>query len=73
MIDKTKTAEDPPKGLLWNIPAVKKWPLSKAREVMNKISTTYIWWDWMCVPQRGDKPLSVELMKAQCEEITKQR
>ncbi|KAI6765988.1 hypothetical protein HG530_007058 [Fusarium avenaceum] len=73
MIDKAKTAEDPPKGLLWNVPAVKKWPLSKAREVMNKIGTTYVWWDWMCVPQHGDKPLSDELQKAQCEEIAKQR
>lgn len=72
ILDKANPASDPPGGLLWDVPGVTKWPLSKAREVMRRIGTRYIWWDWMCVPQRGKEPLSRELQEVQGQEIGKQ-
>ncbi|PYH46487.1 uncharacterized protein BP01DRAFT_293944, partial [Aspergillus saccharolyticus JOP 1030-1] len=67
-------APNPPAGLLWDVPTVSAWPLSRAREVMQTIGTRYVWWDWMCVPQRGEglRPLSRELEVVQAEEIGKQ-
>jgi hypothetical protein len=69
-----KPASDPPRGLLWDVPGVKPWPLSTAKRVMETMGCRYIWWDWMCVPQRGYglRELSPELLQAQAEEIGKQ-
>jgi hypothetical protein len=66
-----KPATDLPEGVVWKVPTTSKWPLSKARDMMQKIGTRYIWWDWMCVPQvrECDDPV---LYKAKGEEIGKQ-
>ncbi|PQE31566.1 Heterokaryon incompatibility protein [Rutstroemia sp. NJR-2017a WRK4] len=64
-----------PEGIQWDVPGTKKWPLSKTRDVMNTISTRYMWWDWMCVPQGGResmRELSPELERVKGEEIGKQ-
>lgn len=72
--DSGNSAPDPPRGLLWDVPGVTEWSLSKAKEAMKIIGTRYIWWDWMCVPQRvkGMKELSRELGEVQAQEIGKQ-
>lgn len=80
IVDPEKRASDIPRGIFWDIPATTKWPLSKAREVMENIGTRYVWWDWMCVPQGGKpgapesgmKPLTPELKTVQGEDIGKQ-
>ncbi|KAF5657159.1 heterokaryon incompatibility protein [Fusarium heterosporum] len=64
-----------PRNVPWDLPTTTKWPLSKAREVMEKIGTRYVWWDWMCVPQGGKgrlRSLTEELKAVQGEEIGKQ-
>lgn len=63
---------DVPEGVVWKVPTTSKWPLSKAREVMRKIGTRYIWWDWMCVPQGREHELDPKLLRAQRQEIAKQ-
>ncbi|OJJ82272.1 uncharacterized protein ASPGLDRAFT_585760 [Aspergillus glaucus CBS 516.65] len=72
--DSGNSAPDPPRGLLWDVPGVTEWSLSEAKEAMKMIGTRYIWWDWMCVPQRvkGMKELSRELGEVQAQEIGKQ-
>ncbi|KAK6810946.1 hypothetical protein RU639_013259 [Aspergillus parasiticus] len=67
-----KPASDTPEGVVWTVPTTTKWPLSRARQVMEKIGTRYIWWDWMCVPQGLKDQLDPELFKAKGEEIGKQ-
>lgn len=67
-----KPATDKPKGVVWNVPTTSKWTLARAKEVMQKIGTRYIWWDWMCVPQGLPKDLTPQLLRAQGEEIGKQ-
>ncbi|KAJ5683366.1 hypothetical protein N7462_006531 [Penicillium macrosclerotiorum] len=67
-----KPALDVPKGIVWTVPTTSKWSLARAREVMRKIGTRYIWWDWMCVPQGRVQDLTPELLKAKGEEIGKQ-
>ncbi|KAB8271100.1 hypothetical protein BDV30DRAFT_250262 [Aspergillus minisclerotigenes] len=67
-----KPASGTPEGVVWTVPTTSKWPLSRARQVMEKIGTRYIWWDWMCVPQGRDHQLDPELLKAKGEEIGKQ-
>jgi hypothetical protein len=73
-IQEDRPASDPPRGLFWDVPAVKRWSLSTAKRVMEKIGCRYIWWDWMCVPQRGRglRELTPELLQVQAEEIGKQ-
>jgi len=73
--DYENLATDTPQGIQWDVPGTQRWPLSNARNVMNKIGTRYMWWDWMCVPQGGRgamKKLSPELEKVKGEEIAKQ-
>lgn len=74
IIDAGHPAPDPPAGLLWDVPGVKKWPLSKARKVMETMGTRFMWWDWMCVPQQGEgmRELDKNLRDAKGEEIGKQ-
>ncbi|KAF5002374.1 hypothetical protein FGRMN_386 [Fusarium graminum] len=64
-----------PRNVPWDLPTTTKWPLSKAREVMERIGTRFVWWDWMCVPQGGKgrtRTLTEELKAVQGEEIGKQ-
>ncbi|RAH76253.1 hypothetical protein BO86DRAFT_373248, partial [Aspergillus japonicus CBS 114.51] len=74
--DDGKPASDPPQGLLWDVPAVQGWTLAEARQVMQSVGTRYIWWDWMCVPQSGERMRpwdeKLDLGKVQGEEIAKQ-
>ncbi|KAJ5525837.1 hypothetical protein N7494_012487 [Penicillium frequentans] len=74
IVDKGNPAPDPPRGLLWDVPGIKGWTLPEIRNIMRKIGCRYIWWDWMCVPQRGQgmRPLSRELQEVQGQEIGKQ-
>ncbi|KAM0192360.1 hypothetical protein ACHAPI_008307 [Fusarium lateritium] len=68
-------ATDLPRNVPWDVPTTRKWPLSKAREVMETIGTRFVWWDWMCVPQGGRgrmRPLTDALKAVQGEEIGKQ-
>jgi hypothetical protein len=67
-----KPASDIPEGVVWTVPTTLKWSLLRARKVMQKIGTRYIWWDWMCVPQGLKDQLDPELLKAKGEEIGKQ-
>jgi hypothetical protein len=59
--DKPET--DLPKGVVWKVPTTSKWPLSKAREMMQKIGTRYIWWVWMCVQFITFSPMSAGSLK----------
>ncbi|KAE8406699.1 hypothetical protein BDV37DRAFT_269732 [Aspergillus pseudonomiae] len=67
-----KPASDTPEGVVWTVPTTSKWPLARARQVMEKMGTRYVWWDWMCVPQGLKHQLDPELFKAKGEEIGKQ-
>ncbi|KAJ5547920.1 hypothetical protein N7513_005154 [Penicillium frequentans] len=74
IVDKGNPAPNPPRGLLWDVPGIKGWTLPGIRNIMRKIGCRYIWWDWMCVAQRGQgmRPLSRELQEVQGQEIGKQ-
>ncbi|KAF5874991.1 putative heterokaryon incompatibility protein het-6-like protein [Botrytis fragariae] len=64
-----------PGGLLWDVPTTSAFSLDPAREVMAKIGTRYVWWDWMCVPQEtlnGRRTITDSLRSAGHEEIGKQ-
>lgn len=67
-----KPASDVPKGVVWTVPTTSEWSLTAARNVMQRIGTRYIWWDWMCVPQGLQGQLHPDLYKTKGEEIGKQ-
>jgi hypothetical protein len=67
---------DLPSGLQWQVPVVKELSLSLAQKVVSSMNIRYVWWDWMCVPQRPLKgtpqKLWDEFLKAKGEEVGKQ-
>lgn len=67
-----KTAPNPPQGLQWDVPLVKSFTLEEAKVVMKTMKKTYVWWDWMCVPQGDKSTMSLELKRIQAEELQKQ-
>lgn len=74
-ITKPQPDDELPQGLLWDVPTTTGFTLQRAREVMAKIGTRYIWWDWMCVPQEtlnGQRTITPRLRSAKHEEIGKQ-
>ncbi|KAM0135054.1 hypothetical protein ACHAP3_005144 [Botrytis cinerea] len=64
-----------PSGLLWDVPTTTGFSLDRAKEVVAKMGTRYVWWGWMCVPQEtlcGQRTITPRLRSAAHEEIAKQ-
>ncbi|KAF7883548.1 uncharacterized protein EAF02_005468 [Botrytis sinoallii] len=60
-----------PDGLLWDVPTTSGFSLDRSSEVMAKIGTRYVWWDWMCVPREtlnGHRTITDSLRSAGHEE-----
>ncbi|ENH73686.1 hypothetical protein FOC1_g10000523 [Fusarium oxysporum f. sp. cubense race 1] len=71
--DPDQSAEGKPKNVRWDVPYVEDLPLAKAREVMRSMNMQYVWWDWMCVPQRSARnPLSPTEVQLAGQEVANQ-
>ncbi|KAF4453167.1 Heterokaryon incompatibility [Fusarium austroafricanum] len=71
--DTTQSAAGKPENVRWDVPFVQDLPLTEAREVMLSMNMQYVWWDWMCVPQRSERnPLTPDEIRLAGEEIAKQ-
>ncbi|KAF9774018.1 hypothetical protein IL306_008052 [Fusarium sp. DS 682] len=71
--DPERSAEGKPENVRWDVPYVEDLPLAKAREVMRSMNMQYVWWDWMCVPQRSaTNPLTPAEVQLAGQEIAKQ-
>ncbi|KAF5535386.1 heterokaryon incompatibility (HET) domain-containing protein [Fusarium phyllophilum] len=71
--DPDQSAEGKPQNVRWDVPYVEDLPLDKARKVMRSMDMQYVWWDWMCVPQRSARnPLTAAEVQLAGQEIAKQ-
>ncbi|TGO35827.1 hypothetical protein BHYA_0145g00290 [Botrytis hyacinthi] len=56
-LEKPQPDDKLPGGLLWDVPATSGFSLRRAREVMSKIGTRYVWWDWMNIYRNAKKSI----------------